>query len=272
MSAKESFFKELNRLRSDFQDVASRFDRLEMAATTFSDRADRAEVRRISQLEEELEKAEKRREREIERLEKEIQRLNDLVAKGVAPVQKPSEVLLHKARTIAIFDTILNAISLWSQSGNIASDVELACQSILFPSVYERVMRGDDPAYILDDIPFSAYAVVTRGREFVKWIRSECDTHITTPEAWEKYAPIVQEWWRNDGLPLIYGEADPAWATDKVYTLADMEVWRNNPSDRMLEFPLIYDAMDLVQKSRSEVNSSTQLVNFTRQIAATRLP
>lgn len=254
MSSKDTFFKELNKLRADFQGVAARFDKLEMAANIFSERSDRADVRRIAQL------------------EKEVQRLNDALAKGFQEPSKPSEVMLNKARTIAIFDTILNAISLWSQSGNIASDVELACQSILFPAIYERVMRGDDPAYLLDDIPFSAYAVVTRGREFVQWIRSECETHITDPAAWDKYAKTVQDWWRNDGLPLLYGEADPAWETDRAYSLADMEVWRNNPSDRMLEFPLIYDAMDLVQKSRSEVNSTTQLVNFTRQIAATRLP
>jgi hypothetical protein len=182
-----------------------------------------------------------------------------------------NEVAITKACTIAVFDTILSAITSWSVHGDQASDIEAASQTVIFPCVYERVMGGDDPAYLLDEVPSSAELVVQRGREFVKWIRSECETHITNEVAWEKYAPKIQEWWLNDGLPLLYGEADPDWEEDSPYTLEQIETWRNNPVDRVMAFPKIHDAMDLLQKHRSEVNSRINLQEFNRNVAATRL-
>jgi hypothetical protein len=182
-----------------------------------------------------------------------------------------NETVISKVTTIAIFDAILSAITSWSVHGDQASDVEAASQTVIFPCVYERVMSGDDPAYLLDEVPSSAELVVQRGREFVKWIRSECETHITNEAAWEKYAPKIQEWWLNDGLPLLYGESDPDWEEDTLFTLEQIEVWRNNPVDRMMAFPKIHDAMDLLQKHRSEVNSRINLQEFNRNVAATRL-
>ena len=117
----------------------------------------------------------------------------------------------------------------------------------------------------------SAYVVVQRGREFVKWIRSECDTAITSEETWNKYAPEVVNWWKNDALPLIYGEADDNWQMDVPYTLDQMLVWKNNPADRILEFPEVFDAMDLLRKTRSEIIPGTQIPAFNSQIATTRL-
>jgi len=208
-------------------------------------------------------------EKRIAKLEKEIEKLQkDQPSKAEASV---NEVVLGKARTIAIFDAILSAITSWSTHGDQASDVEAASQSVVFPSVYNRVMSGDDPAYLLDDVPVTAEIVVQRGREFVKWIRSECETHITTPGAWEQFAPKVQEWWVRDALPLIYGEADPDWEDDRPFSLEEIDVWRNNPADRMMAFPKIHDAMDLLQKHRSEIYDSTRIREFNQHTAQTRL-
>ena len=208
-------------------------------------------------------------ERIISKLNQKIEALEKLTIseKSVST----NEVLITKACTIAIFDSILGAITSWSTFGDQASDVEAASQTVIFPCVYERVMRGDDPAYLLDEIPASAELVVQRGREFVKWVRSECQTHITTEAAWEEFAPKIQEWWLNDGLPLLYGEADPDWEEDTPYTLDQIETWRNNPVDRVMAFPKIHDAMDLLQKHRSEVNSRINLQEFNRNVAETRL-
>ena len=93
--------------------------------------------------------------------------------------------------------------------------------------------------------------------------------HISS--AWEIYAPQIQQWWLNDGLPLLYGEADPDWEEDTPYSLEQIEVWRNNPVDRMMAFPKIHDAMDLLQKHRTEVNSRIRLQEFNRSVAQTRL-
>jgi hypothetical protein len=212
----------------------------------------------------------KRYERVITKMQEQIDKLeSQLVKTGVST--PANEVAISKVTTITIFDAILSAITSWSKDGDQASDIEAASQTVIFPCVYERVMSGDDPAYILDEVPQSAELVVQRGREFVKWIRSECETHITNETAWEKYAPKIQEWWLNDGLPLLYGEADPDWEEDTLFTLEQIEVWRNNPVDRMMAFPKIHDAMDLLQKHRSEVNSRINLQEFNRNVAQTRL-
>jgi hypothetical protein len=211
-------------------------------------------------------------ERQIKKLQTTIEKLEKKLAEKEGDGRASSNpVILDKAKTIAIFDAVLSSITSWSLSGDQASDIEAASQSILFPSVYERVMGGGDPAYLLDDVPDSAELVVQRGREYVRWIRSECEGHITTPENWEQYAPQIQRWWVNDGLPLLYGEADPDWEHDSPYSLEEIEVWRKNPADRIMVFPQIQDAMDILQKQRQEVNKSTSLVKFNQATAATRL-
>lgn len=215
---------------------------------------------------------ERKYERQLKRLQNQILNLEKKLAKQGQPVSPSvNPVILDKAKTIAIFDAILNAITSWSQAGDLASDVEAASQSVLFPSVYERVMSGEDPAYLLTEVPETALIVVQRGREYVRWIRNNCETAITHPDAWPTYAPEVQKWWLNDGLPLIYGEADPDWDDDIPYSLDQIETWRNNPADRMVAFPKIYDAMEVYTKNRKEVNEQTTILDFTRQTAATRL-
>jgi uncharacterized small protein (DUF1192 family) len=206
----------------------------------------------------------------VAKLEAEIAKLEKQLAKsGIAA--PTSNITISKVVTIAIFDAILGGITSWSKDGDQASDVEAASQSVIFPCVYERVMSGDDPAYLLEEVPTSAEIVVQRGREFVQWIRQECETHITAPDAWEIYAPKIQEWWLNDGLPLLYGEADPDWEEDTPYSLEQIEVWRNNPVDRVMAFPKIHDAMDLLQKHRVEVNQRIRLQDFNRAISQNRL-
>lgn len=207
----------------------------------------------------------------ITKLQEKIQKLEERLGKGTSSEAQTNQVTVSKAVTIATFDAILAAITSWSTTGDQASDVEAASQTVIFPCVYERVMGGDDPAYLLDDVPPSAELVVQRGREFVSWIRGECETHITTPDAWQKYAPQVQEWWIRDGLPLLYGEADPAWEEDVLYTLEQIEVWRNNPADRIIAFPKVHDAMDILQKYRAEAYKISRLQEFNNNTSKTRL-
>lgn len=214
----------------------------------------------------------KRQERVVSKLQERIDQLERELSKlNGNPANSTNDVILSKVTTIAVFDAILSAITSWSTHGDQASDIEAASQTVIFPCVYDRIMSGADPAYLLDEVPVSAELVVQRGREFVKWIRSECETHITSADAWAKYAPQIQNWWLNDGLPLLYGEADPDWEEDTFYTLEQIEVWRNNPADRMMAFPKIHDAMDLLQKHRMEVNSKINLQDFNRRVSQTRL-
>jgi hypothetical protein len=214
----------------------------------------------------------KNQDRVVAKMQKRIDELESMLAKvGGGPTSSTNDVVLSKARTIAIFDAILAAITGWSSHGDQASDIEAAAQSVVFPCVYERVMSGTDPAYILEEIPDSAELVVQRGREYVRWVRSQCETHITTPESWNEFAPSIQQWWIGDGLPLLYGERDPDWETDTLYTLEQIEVWRKNPADRIVAFPKIHDAIDILQKHRSEVYQSVPLGAFSQKMVQNRL-
>lgn len=208
----------------------------------------------------------------IQRLQEKIRKLESEMTSHAPAAENPSnEVTLAKATTIAVFDAILAAITSWSTTGDQASDIEAASQTVIFPCIYERVMDGGDPAYLFKDVPASAELVVQRGREFVRWIRETCETHITQPAAWEEYAPQIQQWWISDGLPLLYGEADPSWEEDTFYTLDQITVWRNNPADRMIAFPKAHDAMDLLQKLRGEVLTHTHLQEFNQNTTRSRL-
>lgn len=266
--------EKLATLRSQFN---LSLDRLEAEIVEHESRFSGAWERRIGALEKDLRELEKRKNTAAVRADKQIKALEARNAKliqqiGSGPsVDTMPSAILEKARTIAIFDTVLNGITMWSKDGDLANDFEMASQAILFPMVYERVMRADDPAYLLEDIPLSATVVVQHGREMVQWIRSECESAITEPTAWEVYCPQITDWWKNEALPLIYGERDDTWDTDIPYTLDQMFVWKNNPADRMIEFPEVFDAMDLLRKTRSEVVPGTQIPAFNNNIAATRL-
>ena len=175
-----------------------------------------------------------------------------------------------KAKTIAIFDSILFAISNWSSDGQTASDIELVCQSILFPAVYERVMSGQSD-YFIEKVPPSAIEIVKRGRELVQHIRSIEESSLLTEASWEKHHSFIQEWVVGDALPLLYGARDPKWDEDDVLSLDEILEWRDQPASRALHFPLIFDGMELVERFRDEIRETTGLPDFTKDTMSTRL-
>ena len=215
----------------------------------------------------------------VEANEKIVKKLQDriifleskLAKKGEKLEVKDSPVVLQRATTIAIFDSILNAITSWSNEGNLAPDIEAASQSILFPTIYERVMSGDNSSYILEEIPESAYKVVAEGREYVKLMREICPTDITHPDAWDIYAPEIQKWWVREALPMIYGDFDSNWENDVPYALEHIETWRQKPADRITAFPRIFDAMEIYKNNRREISEKTGIPNFLKQTSTTRI-
>ena len=112
--------------------------------------------------------------------------------------------------------------------------------------------------------------VVRRGRSFVKWLREESHAALTSPEVWGAHAAVVQSWWINDGLPLLYGARDDNWGTDSAYTFDDMVKWRDLPASRVLDFPLIHDGMDLVSKHMDSIREPIGLRSFNQQQIQTR--
>ena len=191
--------------------------------------------------------------REVRRLEHELASLHKQVSKG-ASVQQPSSGELQISSTIAILDSLLRHIS------RDADDFRLASEAFLFPAVFERVMSSSD--YYIETVPACTDLVITRGREYVDWIRSEYYTHLTNPETWEDAVPYIAEWWRNDALPLIYGARDEQWDIDVPMSLQEMMVWRDSPADRPLQFPSVFDAFEIYERHRDAILKTSGLKEF----------
>lgn len=210
-------------------------------------------------------------------MEKHLKDANEEIAELKARLEnmsleepEPEDPSIVKAQTIAIFDSILFAIENWSTDGDTAPDFSLACQAILFPLVYDQVMNGNSH-YYLRKVPDAALEVVKRGREYVKFIRDTCQVGLTDPTAWNQYVPMVSKWWVNDALPLLYGARDPAWENNPILTLEEITVWRDQPASRALKFPLVFDAMDLVDRHGESIRETTKLPDFTLTTLTTRL-
>jgi hypothetical protein len=194
--------------------------------------------------------------REVRRLEKELADAKKQVKQCLPVDLGTSSESLRIASTISVLECVLRHVC------ENAMDFRLMCYSYLFPAIVERVVSDADEAYYLDEIPSSTLEVIRRGKEYLTWIRSECDTHLTNPEEWETYVGPVSEWWRNDALPLLYGCRDSAWDLDLPLSLAEMQSWQDNPADRPTHFSKVFDAYEIYRKHKDEVFTDNGVRNF----------
>ena len=262
------FIRQLHKVEQKGQELERRFKQLDVE---ISDKLSKA-LQTVQQFQACAEEIKLIYPRLMEEKNKEI---DDLKAKIEALESSPVETVqedpqLVKASTIAIFDSILFAIENWSTDGDTAPDFTLACQAVLFPMVYDQVMNGNQH-YFLRRVPDAALEVVKRGREYVKFIRNVCPVGLTDPATWENHIPMISSWWINDALPLLYGARDAAWETDSILSLDSIIVWRDQPASRALEFPLVFDAMDLLDRYGDSIRDTTKLPDFTLDTLNTRL-
>ncbi len=189
--------------------------------------------------------------REVRRLEKELANLS----KGNSNQTQvnPDDNEFRVACSIAIIDSILRLTS----EG--AEDFRLVSEAFLFPAVIERIISVSEEAYFLDEVPASAPLVIQRGKEYVRWMREEYETHLTDPETWEEAIEYTTEWWRNDALPLLYGSRDEQWDIDIPLTLTEMLTWRDVPAERPINFSAIFDAYEIYRKHKDSVYEKTGL-------------
>lgn len=209
-------------------------------------------------------------EKEIKALREENDKLRSQLNLNVKVQTEKDKEPIRRASTICVFDSLLFAIENWSTDGQVASDVSLCSQSILFPLIYEPVMKGDDDYYI-ETFPTVSLEIVRRGREFVKWLREESPTSLSDKDTWDVYADSVREWWVNDALPLIYGARSDDWVIESAFDYDQMVKWRDLPASRALEFPLIFDGMELVSKQMDNIRTPVGLPDFTKKQMQTRL-
>jgi hypothetical protein len=195
--------------------------------------------------------------REVRRLELELTKLRKQVKESLPP-ESPleDETELGIASTLAVIECLLRHIC----EG--ADDFRLMSYAFLFPAVIERVASFDDPAYLLETLPESAQVVIDRGRQYVAYLREDCKTHVTDPDAWEQYIDQVTDWWRNDALPLLYGQRDEQWDTDVPLSLVEILMWRDEPGERPLHFSPIFDAYETYKLHKDAVYTSSGVRAF----------
>ena len=194
--------------------------------------------------------------REVRRLEKELAETKKQFKHYLPATLETSNESLRIASTISVVECILRHIC------DNAIDFRLMCYSYLFPASIERVMQGEEEAYYIEELPASTVEVVRRGKKYLEWVRANCDTHLTHPDAWETYSGSVCEWWRNDALPLLYGSRDEAWDLDLPLSLNEMLSWQDNPADRPTHFSGVFDAYEIYRKHKDEVYSGNGVRNF----------
>ena len=267
------FIAKLNETRNSFERALTSLEGMHRDRMLKLNRRVNLFENKIEELPEIIEKAinAERKEglRKIKELEAKIKELekNGPTSSGTSTIDKPG---VEKAKTLAIFDSILFAISNWSNDGQTAPDIELVCQSVLFPAVYERVMGGQSD-YVIEKVPAAAEEVVKRGRELTQYLRSIEESSLVTPAIWSKHHNMIKEWIVGDALPLLYGARDPKWDEDDVLSLEEILEWRDQPASRALHFPLIFDGMELVERFRDEIRETTGLPDFTKATMSTRL-
>lgn len=207
----------------------------------------------------------------LRQAEKRIKDLEKLLEKGGSSgIVKEDCSAIAQAKTLAIFDTILFNISNWSTAGDTAPDFELASQSILFPVVYEQVMKGDED-YFIEEVPPVSLEVIRRGREWVKALRESSPQSLMDPSVWKLHQPAVVSWWLNDALPMIYNVYGETWENIEPFSQQEMVAWRDFPADRALSFPLIFDGMETMKKYRDEIRETTRLSQLDTHAVQTRL-
>ena len=247
-----------NSIRSSVTSLKKKLSNLKVSVEHFDAELEKLDTKfdnLITQSEIYKNKLEREMGREVRRLEREL----SLLRKGLSnekPKVAASGEELQIATTMSILEVVLRLVS----EG--AEDFRLISESFLFPSVIERVVRGDEEAYFLEEVPASAKLVVERGRQHVNWIRETCDTHLTDPLAWDEYSPQICDWWRNDALPLLYSSRDEQWDIDVPLSLQEMLLWRSSPADRPLHFSSVFDAYEIYKKNKDIVYESSGVRNF----------
>lgn len=271
----EQLIAQNNQLESELSDIRACHNRLDFEVRDFKDKCNEHVETKKRHYQADAEREANRLRTQVKRLAKELEnyKASDRQVEFERE-QKASfahQYDIARARTIAVYDNMLFAVENWSTDGQTASDMTLLLQSILFPTVYEPIMRGDED-YYFQEIPPAALEFVKRAREYVNSVRSMHTAAVTSSEdVWNSVKPDVHEWLINDGLPLLYGACADSWSAVKPIDFADMLKWRDEPASRALEFPLIYDAMELIANNSDEIRATSGLAEFNRASLTTRI-
>ena len=217
--------------------------------------------RLISESESFKERLVKEANNEFNKLESTINDLKDQLSRErvknlTNPANNAKELDLRRASTVCIFESILRQICRKSD------DFELMCHAFIFKAVYSKISDKNPEPYLLEKIPPSATRVVDRGREFLDSIREVCETHLTYSDAWVNLIGETTEWWKNEALPLLYGERHSHWDEIEPLSLEEMETWKKNVSNRPFQLPGVYDAFENYRALKDSVQETSGVMEF----------
>ena len=172
------------------------------------------------------------------------------------PANTAKELDLRRASTVSIFESILHQICKKSD------DFELMCHAFLFEAVYSKISGRTPEPYLLEKVPPSASRVVDRGKEFLESIREVCEVQLTYSEAWDSLIGETSEWWKNEALPLLYGERYSNWDEVEPLSLEDMTTWKRDVPGRPFQLPGVYDAFENYRNLKETVYESSGVLEF----------
>lgn len=219
----------IEQLGTELDKIEVKFDRMLVQSEIYKSRVEREAGRQVRKLE-----------LELDRMKKQVSSFSPQYLPDIPTSE------LKIASTVAVLESVLRHMC-----GG-AEDFKLLSYSILFPAVYERIIQEDESLY-LEHMPNSSEAVISRGKKYISHIRSLCDTHVTDPEAWDLCHEEVSNWWKNDALPLLYGQRHEEWDADLPLELIEMLVWKEDPAERPLHFSAVFDVFELYKKHKDEV-------------------
>lgn len=171
------------------------------------------------------------------------------------PPSSTDPLELKKAVTLQIFEFIVDRICDGSD------DYEVMCQAFLFPVIYSHVVMGEKK-YLLDYLPDCVSYVIDSGKELLQSIREACDAQLTQQKPWDSMIDLSVSWWKEQALPLLYGEEEEFWNKDEVFTLSTMEDWKANYSMRPINYPTVYDAINTLNTHREEAYEASGIREF----------
>lgn len=236
-------------LKSSLVSIETDLDKLDLKLDKFYQEADAYKAR--------ISKAAAKEVRELQQQIEELEETLESVSHFAPPQEEEVDSLaLSRASTVAILESILTQISIK------ADDFKLISYAFLFPALYEDLPIECSPDFLLDTIPPSAQTIVNKGLSFLQALRDVCEEPLTNRESWDSLSVEVAEWWKGQGLPLLFGRSRESWDCAKPYTLDEMTKWKSNVADRMIDFPGVFDSFENYREHKDTIYSSSGVKDF----------
>ena len=160
--------------------------------------------------------------------------LAEITKTGGPEIREPD--LLKMAITVSFFETLIDQIAWWSKDETMCHAFVEQSKSYLYPAVYEQLSTHNTD-YFFKRVPDTAEAVVLAGRgEVMGWVLSDAPCLRSQISGETRFgqasAPnadqTIPNWWVSTGLPLLYGDVDPAWETVEPWPMSEVEKFQND--------------------------------------------